>query len=105
MIYEIVWDTEETCPRKLDLPKYVVVSNHPLKNPKTKESYPDPPVFHIIPSDYPDFDASSELSELLTEVFDWCVSSIYIVNNDTFNKDMEFFAENGYVQHEFKWKF
>ena len=102
MIYEVVWATDSSDPCDFDLPKYVIVSNVPFINPVTKESYPDPPVFHIAPSDYPDFNAESELTILLTEVFDWSVASIYIVSNNTFNTDMEFFAEHGYVKYEYR---
>ena len=102
MIYEVVWATDGSDPCSFDLPKYVIVSNAPFINPQTKESYPDPPVFHIIPADYPDFDAESELVALLSEVFDWAVSGIYIVNNDTVRKDMDFFAEHGHVKYEYQ---
>ena len=102
MIYEIVWDTDGCDPCTYDLPKYVVVSNTLFVNPKTKECYPDPPVFHIIPADYPDFDAESELTHLMTDIFDWAISSIYIVSNDTFNTDMEYFAKHGHVKYEYQ---
>lgn len=102
MIYEVIWDTDGTDPCGLELPKYVIVSNSLLLNPKTKECYPDPPVFHIMPSDYPDFDPEEELVDLLSEIFDWGVSSIYIIDNETFNKDMEFFAKNGFVKYEYQ---
>jgi len=102
MIYEIVWDTDGCDPCSLELPKYVIVSNTPFINPKTKECYPDPPVFHIIPSDYPHFNPETELCDLLSEVFDWAVSGIYIVSNDVFNTDMEYFTENGSVKYEYQ---
>ena len=102
MIYEVTWDTDGTDPCDLELPKYVIVSNSLPFNPKTKECYPDPPVFHIMPSDYPDFDPEEELVDLLTEIFDWCVSSVYIAGNEDFNKDMEFFAKNGFVKYEYQ---
>ena len=102
MIYEIVWDTDGCDPCEYDLPKYVVVSDIPFLNPKTKECYPDPPVFHIIPSDFPEFNAESELVDLMTEIFDWAISSTYIVTNNTFNADMEYFNKHGFVKYEYQ---
>ena len=102
MIYEIVWNTDGICPADLDLPKYVVVSNTYLTNPLTGEDYPDPPVFHIIPKDYPEVCVENELSGIMSDIFDWAVSSFYIVGNKAFNSDMEYFMENGSVKYEYQ---
>lgn len=101
MIYEIVWNTDGINPGNLDLPKYVIVSNKNMTSRLKGEDFPDPPVFHIIPNDYPDFNPEEEIVDFLTELFDWCIDSIYIVENDAFNKDMKFFSQHKYVTYEF----
>ncbi len=101
MIYEIVWDTDGENPSNMDLPKYVVISNNMLSSPNTNDDYPDPPVFHIIPSDYPEMDIEVELADVMTDIFDWCISGIYMVDNTAFENDMEFFASNKFVNYEF----
>ncbi len=102
MIYEIVWNTDGEVPSNMDLPKYVVVSNNSFLSPITNDVYPDPPVFHIIPNDYPDLDIESELADVMTDIFDWCISSFYVVDNNVFYQDMEFFAKNRFVNYEFE---
>tara|TARA_B100001287_G_C22648174_1_gene513814 strand:+ start:108 stop:416 length:309 start_codon:yes stop_codon:yes gene_type:complete len=102
MIYEIVWNTDGENPSNMDLPKYVVISNNMLSNPNTNDEYPDPPVFHIIPNDYPALDVEAELANVMTDIFDWCISDIYMVNNSVFESDMKFFASNKFVNYEFK---
>lgn len=101
MIYEIVWDTDGVNPSDYDLPKYVVVSNTYITDPHTGEEYPDPPVFHIIPDDYPEVNVEEELSVIMSDIFDWAVSSFYMVSNDTFADDMAFFSQNKLVTYEF----
>ena len=102
MIYEIVWDTDGENPNNMDLPKYVVISDNQFINPNTNDEYPDPPVFHIIPSDYPDMDIETELSDVMTDIFDRCISSFYAVDSNAFQKDMEFFARNRFVNYDFE---
>jgi len=101
MIYEIVWDTDGVNPGDYDLPKYVVVNNTYMTNPLTGEDYPDPPVFHIIPKDYPEVNVEEELGDIMSDIFDWAVSSFYMVSNDTFADDMTFYSQNNYVTYEF----
>lgn len=101
MIYEIVWNTDGHNPGEMDLPKYVIVNNNASFNFISKEEYPDPPVFHIAPSDFPEIDLEEELSDIMTDIFDWCIVSLCIVDNDTFTNDMKHFNKEGFVSYEY----
>ena len=101
MIYEIIWNTDGENPSNMELPKYVVISNDEFNIPNVSGDNPDMPVFHIIPADFPEIDMDEELADIMSDIFDWAVSSFYEVSNTTFDNDMSFFTQNKYVNYEF----
>lgn len=101
MIYEIVWNTDGENPSNIELPKYVVVSNSEFNIPNVSEESPDMPVFHIIPSDFPDINVEEELADILSDIYGFCISSFYLVGNDVLENDMKFFLDNQYVNYEY----
>ena len=50
---------------------------------------------------FPEIDMDEELADIMSDIFDWAVSSFYMVSNDTFADDMTFYSQNNYVTYEF----
>lgn len=80
VLYRIVWDTDDVPVEDLDLPTHVYVDSIPMFT-DNNEVYPDPPVFHINPNEYPEINNwDEEVADILTDTFDWRVESLTAVS-------------------------
>ena len=76
MLYKIEWDTDNIPTSDLDLPTYVWVDSLPILD-NNNNIYPDPPVFHINPNEYSHINNwDNAVADILTDVFDWLVTSL-----------------------------
>ena len=74
MLYRIQWDTDGI--PDLDLPVYVWVDSLPILD-SSNNIYPNPPVFHINPNEYPHVSSwDTAVSDILSDTFGWLVVSL-----------------------------